>query len=147
MFLIILLKINIAIEIPTFYNEVSVKLFICLMRFICWLVSVHEKILISMIIHMCQRQCMNTCVLLCEHMCKNILVWTHCYHVSMKTSATVQCQKCQEKGHWTYECKNERKYLYRPSRTKEMEKNLKRKQLQKVMDAKWVFYLLPATTP
>lgn len=62
MFLIILLKINIAIEIPTFYNEVSVKLFICLMRFICWLVSVHEKILISMIIHMCQRQCMNTCV-------------------------------------------------------------------------------------
>ncbi|KAF6032667.1 ZCCHC10 [Bugula neritina] len=55
---------------------------------------------------------------------------------SMKTSATVQCQKCQEKGHWTYECKNERKYLYRPSRTKEMEKNLKRKQLQKVMDAK-----------
>lgn len=58
---------------------------------------------------------------------------------SLKTSATVQCQKCQEKGHWTYECTNERKYLYRPSRTKEMKKDLKRKQLQKVIDAKWVF--------
>jgi len=57
-------------------------------------------------------------------------------HYSLKTAATVQCQKCLEKGHWTYECKNEKKYLYRPSRTKEMNKGLKRKQLQKVMDAK-----------
>ncbi|XP_067946581.1 zinc finger CCHC domain-containing protein 10-like [Watersipora subatra] len=55
---------------------------------------------------------------------------------SLKTSATVQCQKCQEKGHWTYECTNERKYLYRPSRTKEMKKDLKRRQLEKVVSAK-----------
>ena len=28
-----------------------------------------------------------------------------------------QCQKCLRFGHWTYECKNEHAYLYRPSRT------------------------------
>lgn len=28
-----------------------------------------------------------------------------------------QCQKCFQTGHWTYECKNERVYISRPSRT------------------------------
>ena len=28
-----------------------------------------------------------------------------------------QCQRCLKYGHWTYECKNEVAYLYRPSRT------------------------------
>ncbi|KAG5284299.1 hypothetical protein AALO_G00025160 [Alosa alosa] len=37
----------------------------------------------------------------------------------------VKCQKCLELGHWTYECKGKRKYLYRPSRTAEMKKTLK----------------------
>ncbi|KAJ3106014.1 hypothetical protein HDU97_007198 [Phlyctochytrium planicorne] len=31
-----------------------------------------------------------------------------------------QCQKCLEFGHWTYECKNPRKYLSRPSRTQQL---------------------------
>ena len=31
-------------------------------------------------------------------------------------SGVQQCQKCSRYGHWTYECKNEAKYLYRPSR-------------------------------
>lgn len=44
------------------------------------------------------------------------------------TSSTVagaaQCQKCYQSGHWTYECKNERVYISRPSRT-QMLKNPK----------------------
>ncbi|CAI5505812.1 unnamed protein product [Closterium sp. Naga37s-1] len=31
--------------------------------------------------------------------------------------ANQQCQKCFKPGHWTYECKNERVYIARPSRT------------------------------
>ncbi|KAG7262693.1 hypothetical protein CRUP_026057, partial [Coryphaenoides rupestris] len=37
----------------------------------------------------------------------------------------VRCQKCLEFGHWTYECTGKRKYLYRPSRTVEMNKKMK----------------------
>ncbi|OWM71129.1 zinc finger CCHC domain-containing protein 10 [Punica granatum] len=44
------------------------------------------------------------------------------------TSSTIagsaQCQKCYQSGHWTYECKNERVYISRPSRT-QMLKNPK----------------------
>lgn len=32
-------------------------------------------------------------------------------------SGMQQCQKCLRFGHWTFECKNEPAYLYRPSRT------------------------------
>lgn len=56
---------------------------------------------------------------------------------SQKTSKNVQCQKCQEKGHWTYECKGERKYLYRPSRTKELVKDLKKRRLERALEAKY----------
>ncbi|CAB3381211.1 Hypothetical predicted protein [Cloeon dipterum] len=35
------------------------------------------------------------------------------------------CQKCLQKGHWTYECKNKRKILERPSRTMQLNKRLK----------------------
>ena len=35
----------------------------------------------------------------------------------MQKSGMQQCQKCLRFGHWTYECKNETAYLYRPSRT------------------------------
>ncbi|KAF6144550.1 hypothetical protein GIB67_006042 [Kingdonia uniflora] len=45
----------------------------------------------------------------------------------LKTSSTPttggissQCQKCFEKGHWTFECKNERVYISRPSRTQQL---------------------------
>ena len=30
---------------------------------------------------------------------------------------SMKCQKCLKEGHWTYECRNERVYKYRPSRT------------------------------
>ncbi|XP_006815829.2 uncharacterized protein LOC102806776 [Saccoglossus kowalevskii] len=50
-----------------------------------------------------------------------------------KTQAStenVRCQKCLEKGHWTYECTGERKYVHRPSRTAEMNKKLKQQNQQ-----------------
>lgn len=40
---------------------------------------------------------------------------------SMSTvSGAGSCQKCFEIGHWTYECKNERVYISRPSRTQQL---------------------------
>jgi len=44
-------------------------------------------------------------------------------------SNNAQCQKCLEKGHWTYQCTRKRKYVERPSRTQLLEKRIK--QLQK----------------
>ncbi|OIT21332.1 PREDICTED: zinc finger CCHC domain-containing protein 10-like [Nicotiana attenuata] len=35
-------------------------------------------------------------------------------------AAASQCQKCFQSGHWTYECKNERVYISRPSRTQQL---------------------------
>ncbi|RKP38842.1 zinc knuckle-domain-containing protein, partial [Dimargaris cristalligena] len=32
-------------------------------------------------------------------------------------SQTLQCQKCLEQGHWTYQCKGTKVYQARPSRT------------------------------
>lgn len=46
--------------------------------------------------------------------------------------STAQCQKCLEKGHWTYECTRKRKYVERPSRTQMLEKRVK--QIQKERD-------------
>ncbi len=38
------------------------------------------------------------------------------------------CQKCLTKGHWTYECKNERTYVARASRSAELKhSSLKRR--------------------
>ncbi|KAL5984317.1 hypothetical protein ACLOJK_018421 [Asimina triloba] len=37
--------------------------------------------------------------------------------MSSYSGAAAQCQKCFETTHWTYECKNERVYISRPSRT------------------------------
>uniref|UniRef100_A0A0C9RU20 TSA: Wollemia nobilis Ref_Wollemi_Transcript_13054_1229 transcribed RNA sequence n=1 Tax=Wollemia nobilis TaxID=56998 RepID=A0A0C9RU20_9CONI len=34
--------------------------------------------------------------------------------------ASQRCQKCFQFGHWTYECKNERVYISRPSRTQQL---------------------------
>ena len=36
----------------------------------------------------------------------------------IKEISNNKCQKCLETGHWTYECKKERIYLKRPTRTK-----------------------------
>ena len=40
-------------------------------------------------------------------------------------ASTVRCQKCLEKGHWTYECKGKRKHVDRPTRTEQLKKTLK----------------------
>lgn len=40
--------------------------------------------------------------------------------VSTVAGAASQCQKCFETDHWTYECKNERVYISRPSRTQQL---------------------------
>ena len=44
-----------------------------------------------------------------------------------------RCQKCLEKGHFTYQCTGKRKYVYRPSRTKEMIKRMKQDEEDKKM--------------
>ncbi|CAB4262084.1 unnamed protein product [Prunus armeniaca] len=41
-------------------------------------------------------------------------------NVSTIAGAASQCQKCYQPGHWTYECKNERVYISRPSRTQQL---------------------------
>ncbi len=38
----------------------------------------------------------------------------------------VRCQRCYEKGHYTYECTGKRKYIERPSRTKLFENKVKK---------------------
>ena len=38
---------------------------------------------------------------------------------SSDSAEKIRCQKCLEMGHWTYECKGERKYTHRDSRFKE----------------------------
>ncbi|TYK02641.1 zinc finger CCHC domain-containing protein 10 [Cucumis melo var. makuwa] len=40
--------------------------------------------------------------------------------MSSAGGAAAQCQKCYQMGHWTYECKNERVYISRPSRTQQL---------------------------
>nr|ADE76144.1 unknown [Picea sitchensis] len=39
---------------------------------------------------------------------------------ALSGSAAQQCQKCFQTGHWTHECKNERVYTSRPSRTQQL---------------------------
>lgn len=39
----------------------------------------------------------------------------------------VRCQKCLNMGHWSYECKEKRKYVHRSSRTKQLSKHLAEK--------------------
>ena len=52
--------------------------------------------------------------------------------VLRKQDATsYRCQKCLQFGHYTYECKGKRKYAYRPSRTKELNKKPKLEVVQK----------------
>merc|ERR1712080_119586 len=36
----------------------------------------------------------------------------------------IRCQKCLEMGHWTYECKGQRKYVHRDSRTKTLKRKM-----------------------
>ncbi|KAH8265281.1 hypothetical protein KR038_003371 [Drosophila bunnanda] len=39
----------------------------------------------------------------------------------------VRCQKCLQMGHWSYECKEKRKFVHRSSRTKQLSKHLAEK--------------------
>jgi len=50
-----------------------------------------------------------------------------CFRLEQE-STNAQCQKCLEKGHWTYECTRKRKYVERPSRTQILEKRIKKIQ-------------------
>ena len=50
--------------------------------------------------------------------------------------SNAQCQKCLEKGHWTYECTRKRKYVERPSRTQMLEKRIKQIQKERVNEEK-----------
>lgn len=36
----------------------------------------------------------------------------------------IKCQKCLQLGHWSYECKEKRKYVHRVSRTKHLNKKI-----------------------
>lgn len=47
-----------------------------------------------------------------------------------KAPATQQCQKCLEYGHYTYDCKAERVYTARPTRTQQLKKPLKRHEVE-----------------
>merc|ERR1711862_391504 len=38
------------------------------------------------------------------------------------------CQKCLKTGHYTYECTGKRPYMYRESRTKELQRRMKGKE-------------------
>ncbi|XP_068157534.1 zinc finger CCHC domain-containing protein 10 [Drosophila tropicalis] len=44
----------------------------------------------------------------------------------------IRCQKCLQKGHWSYECREKRKYVHRSSRTKQLKKHLTQKEANKI---------------
>ena len=46
-----------------------------------------------------------------------------CFSVA-EESKSQRCQKCLEIGHWTYECKGQRKYVHRDSRTQTLKRKL-----------------------
>ncbi|CAH1777286.1 unnamed protein product [Owenia fusiformis] len=53
---------------------------------------------------------------------------------SQPSAENIKCQKCLEKGHWTYECTGKRKYVHRDSRTKEMNKRIKQAEERQKME-------------
>ena len=53
-----------------------------------------------------------------------------CFSTAEETK-TQRCQKCLEFGHWTYECKNERKYVHRDSRTQTLKRKLQENAKEK----------------
>ena len=52
----------------------------------------------------------------------------------MDETKNQRCQKCLEYGHWTYECKNERKYVHRDSRTQTLKRKIQEKEREKLKD-------------
>ncbi|GAB6021369.1 DCN1-like protein 4 [Chamberlinius hualienensis] len=46
----------------------------------------------------------------------------------------VTCQRCLEKGHWTYQCQGKRKYAHRTSRTRLLHKRIKLAEEAKKLD-------------
>ena len=57
-----------------------------------------------------------------------------CFFYSQPTAENFKCQKCLEIGHFTFECTGKRKYTYRPSRTKEMVKKMKKDEEEKQLE-------------
>ena len=53
-----------------------------------------------------------------------------CFSAAEETK-TQRCQKCLQFGHWTYECKNDRKYVHRDSRTQTLKRKLQEKAKEK----------------
>lgn len=53
---------------------------------------------------------------------------------SEPSAENFRCQKCLEKGHWTYQCTGKRKYVQRDSRTKVMNKKMKSDEEQKKIE-------------
>ncbi|CAH8582057.1 unnamed protein product [Schistosoma margrebowiei] len=47
-------------------------------------------------------------------------------------TSLINCQKCLEKGHWTYQCTNQRKYLKRESYTSILVKKLETQKKSKI---------------
>ncbi|KAI9139917.1 zinc knuckle-domain-containing protein [Paraphysoderma sedebokerense] len=44
--------------------------------------------------------------------------------------SAAQCQKCLQFGHYTYQCKNERTYVSRPTRSQQLFKPSKRTKVE-----------------
>ena len=57
-----------------------------------------------------------------EYVLNNVLNGNILETFRKQDSSSYTCQKCLKKGHYTYECTGKRKYLYRPSRTKDLKK-------------------------
>ncbi|KAI9319650.1 zinc knuckle-domain-containing protein [Dichotomocladium elegans] len=47
------------------------------------------------------------------------------YRTGARATLSTRCQRCLDYGHWTYECKNNRPYKSRPTRTQQLSKPLK----------------------
>ena len=58
-------------------------------------------------------------------MCILLVFYSDYCHSRQQDASSYRCQKCLQYGHFTYECKGKRKYLYRPSRSKVMNKKKK----------------------
>lgn len=51
-----------------------------------------------------------------------------------------QCQKCLGLGHWTFECKGERVYVSRPSRTEQIKKGRKLQEVREMKPPEMIDY-------
>ena len=50
------------------------------------------------------------------------------FSTATAANQNTRCQKCLEMGHWTYECKGQRKYVHRDSRTQKLKRTVQEAQ-------------------